>query len=320
MVLHNARRPSTPCMSSLILLSSSPAMLREQQRTFTSTLRPGQYPTNKRAQTLFQPGRRSRSRALSAIVKGLIDRVEDNPLPCCMRLSLDAMWQIRDAWTAGTGMKKISCRRDSPPCPPCKACPGVRSQVWHCNVCPPYCRVASHDVAPGSRPSRANRWSLSLDTGLPRGHATRRLERRWLSFKHLLPDLHGLGTPHSTATPPVWRSASLRSVARRPATREVAACGARRPSTGYCPARYQRVGPNVPTNSSGRHGPRPDGDAGDEASQFEFDMPATVPLGPGRIILRGVLRPSHAAFGRGHTQQTVLCLACICRCSQHNQA
>lgn len=58
---------------------TTPAMLREQQRTFTSTLRPGRYPTNKRAQTLFQPGRRSRSRALSAIVKGLIDRVEDNP-------------------------------------------------------------------------------------------------------------------------------------------------------------------------------------------------------------------------------------------------
>ena len=120
--------------------------------------------------------------------------------------------------------------------------------------------------------------------------------------------------PLPSGVPPLC--VQLRAV--RP--REVAACGARRPSIGYCPARYQRVGPNVPTNSSGRHGPRPDGEAGDEASQFEFGMPATVPLGPGRIILRGVLRPSHAAFGRGHTQQTVLCLACICRCSQHNQA
>ena len=217
-------------------------------------------------------------------------------------------------------MKKISCRCDSPPCSPCKACPGVRSQVWHRNVCPPYCRVASHDVAPGSRLSRANRWSLSLDTGLPRDHATRRLERRWLSFKCLLPDLHGLGTPHSTATPPVWRSASLRSVARRPATREVAACRARRPSTGYCPARYQRVGPNVPTNSSGRHGPRPDGDAGDEASQFEFGMPPTVPSDLAELFSAASSDPRVLPLDGGRKQQTVLCLACICRCSQHNQA
>ena len=55
---------------------------------------------------------------------------------------------------------------------------------------------------------------------------------------------------------------------------------------------------NVPTNPSGRHGPRPDADADDAASQFEFGTMATVPPGPNQIIPRGFLRPSRAAFVR----------------------